>query len=86
MKPSEINTDEVSFGTKVHLKDMLNGGEVVYSILGPWESNPSENVINYQSPLGNRLLRTKPGEELDFEINETRYHVMIEKIETADFA
>jgi transcription elongation GreA/GreB family factor len=67
------------------MKDLLNGGELVSSIMGPWESNPEKNVINYQSPLGNRLLHATAGTELDFEINETRYHVTIEKIELAEF-
>jgi transcription elongation factor GreA len=85
IKPKEVSTDEVSFGTTVHMKNHLTNEKVKYTILGPWESNPNENVINYQSPLGNRLLRSKVGDVLDFEINETRYHVEIEKIELADF-
>ncbi len=85
IKAKEVTTDEVSFGTKVHMKNLLTGDSMVYTILGPWESNPKENVINYQSPLGNRLLKTKEGDVLDFEINETRYHVEIEKIELAEF-
>lgn len=85
VKPKDVGTDEVAFGTTVHMTDLLNDTELKYSILGPWESNPEANIINYQSPLGKRLLRSKAGEELDFEINETRYHVTIDRIELADF-
>nr|MDA3949812.1 transcription elongation factor GreA [Spirochaeta sp.] len=85
VNPRDVNTNEVAFGTKVYMKDLLNGGDLVYSIMGPWESNPEKNVINYQSPLGNRLLHSTAGTELDFEINETRYHATIEKIELAEF-
>jgi transcription elongation factor GreA len=85
VKPRDVKTEEVAFGTTVHMKDLNKGGEMVYSILGPWESNPEKNVINYQSPLGNRLLRAKVGDVLDFEINETKYHIEIERIERADF-
>ncbi len=86
IKPKEVSTDEVTVGTKVHLTNMLTDEELAYTILGPWESNPKEHVINYQSPLGNKLLRTKPGDVLDFEINETPYHLRIEKIEPADLS
>jgi len=85
VKPRDVKTEEVAFGTTVHMNDLNKGGEMVYSILGPWESNPEKNVINYQSPLGNRLLRAKVGDVLDFEINETKYHIEIKRIDRADF-
>ncbi len=85
VKPGDVTTDEVAFGTTVFMTNLLTNKEIHYTILGPWESNPKENVINYQSPLGARLLRASVGDVLDFEINETRYHLRIESIERADF-
>jgi hypothetical protein len=32
------------------------------------------------------LLRKKQGEDLDFEINEKRYHLRVEEIEVASFS
>ena len=86
IKAADVSADEVAFGTTVTLKDLEGGDDLRYTILGPWESNPNEGVINYQSPLGAKLLRKKQGEDLDFEINEKRYHLRIEGIEVASFS
>ena len=86
VKPSEVGADEVAFGTRVELLDLETDKTFAYTILGPWESNPEGGVINYQSPLGNRLLRTKEGDELDFEINEKRYHLKVVSVSVGDFS
>ncbi|MFP4330630.1 MAG: transcription elongation factor GreA [Spirochaetaceae bacterium] len=86
VNPKEVTAERVAFGTKVTLQDLDKGTEVVYTILGPWESDPDKGIINYQSPLGKKLYNQKPGDELTFEINERTYHYRIERIEVASFA
>lgn len=83
VKPKDVSTGEVAFGTKVTMRDLGEDQDLVYTILGPWESDPNQNVISYLSPLGKRLLRTSQGETLDFEINEKRYHLRVDSIEVA---
>ena len=85
VNPKEVDPATVGFGTRVTLFDLNEEKEVVYTILGPWESNPDKGVINYQSPLGKKLYNQKPGDELTFEINERKYKYRIEKIEVAEF-
>ena len=46
---------------------------VVYTILGPWESDPEKNIISYKAPLGIELMDSEKDEELHFEINGTQY-------------
>ena len=86
VKRDEVDPATVGFGTKVSLTDLTTNDTTHYTILGPWESDPNAHVINYQSPLGGRLMRSAPGDELAFEINETAYHFRVEAIEVADFA
>ncbi len=85
VKKSEVDPAKVAYGTKVSLHDLNADQPVTYTILGPWESDPNKGIINYQSPLGNRLLKSTPGQELSFEINETSYALRIDAIEVADF-
>jgi transcription elongation factor GreA len=82
----EINTDVVSFGTKITLNNLANSAKEEFTILGPWESNPSKNVISYLSPLGVQLCNHKAGDELKFEINEKPFHYRIHSIEKAEFS
>lgn len=84
--PQEVNTDEVFFGTRVELWDRAAEKTITYTILGPWESDPDNSIISYQSPLGNRLLRHKVGDQLDFVINEKQYQLEIRSIEVGDFS
>ena len=48
-------------------------------MLGPWDSQPEEGVLSYESDLGARLLGLAPGAEI--EIDGTIYRV--ESIEPA---
>lgn len=77
----EINTSQVGFGTKVTLMNQLSKKEEVYTILGPWESDPNENIISYLSPFGKNLIGAKVGEKLEFEINEIPYNFKVKAID-----
>ena len=81
---NEVKTDKIAFGTRVALNNRKNGQAEEYVILGPWESNPSRNVISYLSPLGMALWDHRPGEELKFTINQNEFHYTVERIEKAD--
>lgn len=80
----EVDTDMISFGTKVFLKNLEGDSEEEYTILGPWESDPSSRIISYLSPLGTNLYNRKPGEELAFTINENKFRYKVDRIEAVD--
>jgi transcription elongation factor GreA len=80
---STISVSKVSFGNVVTLSNELSGGAESYTILGPWESDPANNVISYLSPLGKKLLNHKPGEHLSFQIHDRKFQYVVEKIEAA---
>jgi transcription elongation factor GreA len=82
--PAQINMDTVSFGTRVTLKNLETGGEELYTLLGPWESDPTNNIISYRSPLGVELLNHKVGEELVFSISERSFRYAVQGIERSD--
>ena len=52
--------------------------------MGPWESDPNENIISYLSPFGKNLIGAKPGDTLEFEINEIPYKYKVKKIEACE--
>jgi len=81
---NEVKTDRIAFGTRVRLHNSKSDQPEEYVILGPWESNPTRNVISYLSPLGMALWDHRPGEELKFTINQNEFHYSVEAIEKAD--
>jgi len=76
--------DKVGFGTIVTLEDLLGKKEEVYTILGPWESDPSERVISYLSPFGSAFVGRPVGSTLEFTINDRDYKFTIKNVQTAD--
>lgn len=78
-----LSTNNVGFGTKIELLDLKNNTHKTYTILGPWESNPDEDIISYLSPLGQYLYKKKLDEKIEFNINDKPYSVSITSIKTA---
>ena len=78
--PTTATSSLVSFGTTVTLFNKDSGKEEVYTILGPWESDPENGVISYMSPFGNAILDHKVSDSLSFTINEHRYNFEVKKI------
>lgn len=81
--PTTVTTAYVSFGTTTELLDKTSGNIVSYTILGPWESDPKNNIISYMSPFGNALLNAKEGQEVKFDINGYNYDFIVQKIKIA---
>jgi transcription elongation factor GreA len=81
----DVDASKIGFGTHVTLFNKDTGSDEQYTILGPWESDPSNAVISYLSPLGNELLNHVKDEELSFEINERTYNYRITDIRAAEY-
>ena len=81
--PTTSTTALVSFATVVTLTNNETGKDEEYTILGPWESDPDNNIISYMSPFGNAILEKKVGDTAQFEINEHKYDYTIKDIRKA---
>lgn len=66
IQPAEIDLSQVSIGCRVELADET-GAKVVYSLLGPWDSDPERGIISYQSPLARALLGKKQGDRVEMD-------------------
>ena len=81
--PTTSTTAIVSFATEVTLHDNIENKDEVYTILGPWESDPDNNIISYMSPFGNAILDKKVGDNAKFVINEHSYDYTVKSINKA---
>jgi len=84
--PSNISTDHVSFGTKITLFNESAGISESYTILGPWESDPDNNIISYLSPFGQALVNKTAGEKFEFATSDSKQSYKVEEISAADIA
>lgn len=81
--PTTSTTAVVSFATVVTLHNNVENKDEEYTILGPWESDPENNIISYMSPFGNAILDKKVGDTVKFTINEHNYDYTIKDIKKA---
>jgi len=75
-----ITTSKISFATDVLLHNDIEGSDETYIILGPWESDPTNHIISYLSPLGKRLLNHKIGDKLTFVIHDRKFSYTVKAI------
>lgn len=71
--------DEVEIGTTVTIENMDTETKHTWTILGEAESDPSNGIISYKSPLGKELLSQTVGDEI--EILAGKNHVYYEVLE-----
>jgi len=64
----EIDTETVSIGSKVVLEDLDYGEKEEYTIVGTAESDPSQNKISNESPVGKAILGKKKGSVVEVSV------------------
>lgn len=64
----EVDTNTVSIGSKVILEDVEFKDKVEYAIVGSAESDPSQNKISNESPVGKAILGKKKGDVVEVSV------------------
>ncbi|MEW6172390.1 MAG: transcription elongation factor GreA [Bacillota bacterium] len=62
---TEVGTDEVSIGSTIKLKDLSDGEEYEYTIVGSAEADPGSMKISNESPVGQSVLGRQKGAVVD---------------------
>ena len=60
-----LTSEKVVFGCYVSLEDIDNGEKIKYQLLGPYESDISQNKISVTSPIGKALIGKSIGSEIN---------------------
>ncbi|MGM0438526.1 MAG: transcription elongation factor GreA [Bacillota bacterium] len=82
VKDDEVDDHTVNVGTTVKIKDIDDGEIYTYTLVGSAESDPLENKISNESPIGKNLIGHKIGDEVEVEVpsGTMKYEVLsIEK-------
>lgn len=65
---SDIVTDVVSIGVTVNVQDLEYGDIMEYTIVGSAESDPLNNKISNESPVGKAIIGKKKGTVVDVNV------------------
>lgn len=61
----DIQLGEVGVGSIVDITDG-KGNPIRYIILGPWDANPTENILSFNSKLAQAMIGKKKGDKFQF--------------------
>lgn len=59
-----LSNDRVVFGSLVVIEDIATGNDIQYQLVGPLESDVSENKISVTSPIGKALIGKSIGDNI----------------------
>ena len=81
---NHVNTDVVSVGVLVHVKDQKSGDSRKFQIVGSAEADPTESKLSNESPIGSALMGHKRGDVVTVEVPRgPKRKLKITKIESA---
>jgi len=77
VEPSTLAHERISFGSTVALCNQETEEEVVYTIVGGQESNPSKGFISIGSPMAKAMLGKEEGDEICLQLpsGKTTYDI-----------
>ncbi|MBR3018627.1 MAG: transcription elongation factor GreA [Clostridia bacterium] len=76
----DVTTDFVNVGTTVRVQYLDDDEEEEFTIVGARESDPMNNKISNESPIGSAMLRHKVGEVVTVEAPDGPYQLKIVEI------
>ena len=79
-----LDTDTVSVGVRVHVKDQKSGESRKYQIVGVVEADPAEQKLSNESPIGKALIGHKRCDVVTIDVPRgPKKKLKITKIEAA---
>lgn len=63
--PADISLSEAGVGAVIEVVSD-KGKKSAYTILGPWDADPEENVLSFQSKLAEAITGLRPGDSFHF--------------------
>ena len=66
--PAEVDTSQIGFGVRFRISPSSADTVEEYIMLGPWESDPSRNILSYQAPFAQAFYGKRAGEIVNVEL------------------
>ncbi|MGI6649969.1 MAG: transcription elongation factor GreA [Bacillota bacterium] len=65
---ADIATDVVSVGSKVLIKDLEDGEEIEFTVVGSAEADPEAKKVSIESPVGRAILGQTSGQIVEVKV------------------
>jgi regulator of nucleoside diphosphate kinase len=77
---SEIPADVVTMNSKLALRDLDTGEEMVFRVVFPSEANPDQHRMSVLAPLGTAVLGYRAGDSIEWIVPGRTRRVRIESV------
>jgi len=78
--PSDVPPDVITMRSKVRLKDLSTGEEMVYSLVFPTEAKFDEGRISILAPIGTAMLGYRRGDVIEWEVPSGLRRLKVEEV------
>jgi len=68
IQPQSIPQDVITMRSRVRLRDVVSGQEMVYSLVFPNEADLSQGKISVLAPIGTAMIGYRVGETIEWEV------------------
>jgi transcription elongation factor GreA len=78
IKDSDIDTEKVSVGSTITLRDLDKGDIRIYTVVGSAEADPSNGKLSNESPVGQAIIGKRVGESVTVPVpaGSRRYEIV----------
>jgi regulator of nucleoside diphosphate kinase len=80
VSPEEVPGDVITMRSKVRLKDLTTGEEMVYTLAFPSEANFDEGRISVLAPVGTAMLGYRVGSRIEWQVPSGLRRLRVEEI------
>ena len=78
--PADVPADVITMRSKVRLKDLDTGKEMVYVLVFPSEANYDEGKISVLAPVGTAMLGYRVGDTIEWEVPSGMRRLRVEEL------
>src|SRR5687768_5964818 len=78
--PEEVPGDVITMRSKVRLKDLTTGEEMVYTLVFPSEADFDEGKISVLAPVGTAMLGYRVGSRIEWQVPSGLRRLRVEEI------
>ena len=80
IEPKDTPPDVITMRSKVRLKDLSTGEQMVYSLVFPTEAKFDEGKISILAPIGTALLGYRRGDVIEWQVPSGLRRLRVEEI------
>ena len=80
VSPEEVPGDVITMRSKVRLRDLNTGEEMVYTLVFPSEANFDEGKISVLAPVGTAMLGYRVGSRIEWQVPSGLRRLKVDEI------